>query len=304
VGFLRPVILVPAGLFTGLAPEQLEYILLHELAHIRRNDYLVNLLQTAVEGLLFYHPAVWWISGVVRAEREHCCDDLAAEQGDAAAYAEALAGLEQFRHTAQAAVVAATGGNLMKRIQRLLYPSDRPRAALTPILAALAVLGFAGISIAYQDNSAANETPWQKWEKSDVAYIITDAERAAFARLTSDAEREHFVEQFWLRRDPTPGTPENEYKTEHYRRITFVNTRFTEAGIPGWKTDRGRIYITYGPPDEIDSHGSAAATYPYEQWRYRWIEGIGTNVIIEFVNSDSSGLYRMTMDPHAKEKAN
>src|SRR6202140_1839984 len=99
------------------------------------------------------------------------------------------------------------------------------------------------------------ETPYKKWLNEDVAYIITDEERRAFKRLQTDEEREQFIEQFWLRRDPTPDTVENEFKEEHYRRIAYSNENFA-SGIPGWKTDRGRIYITYGPPDEKETHPS------------------------------------------------
>jgi len=157
------------------------------------------------------------------------------------------------------------------------------------------------------------ETPYRKWLEEDVAYIITDEERAAFKRLSTDEEREQFIEQFWLRRDPTPDTVENEYKEEHYRRIAYANERFA-SGIPGWKTDRGRIYITFGPPDEIESHpsggtyerpieegGGTTSVYPFEKWRYRYIEGIGTDVIIEFVDPTMTGEYRMTMDPSEKD---
>ena len=131
-----------------------------------------------------------------------------------------------------------------------------------------------------------------------MAYIITDAERNAFKSLQSDPEREHFIEQFWQRRDPTPGTVENEFKEEHYRRIAYANDHFA-GGIPGWKTDRGRIYITYGPPDEKESHpsGNAASTVPFEQWLYHLIQGVGTNVVIEFVDPNKTGEYRMTTDP-------
>ena len=157
------------------------------------------------------------------------------------------------------------------------------------------------------------ETPYRKWLNEDVTYIITDEERAAFKRLSTDDEREQFIEQFWLRRDPSPDSAENEFKEEHYRRIAYTNERFA-SGIPGWKTDRGRIYITYGPPDENDSHpsggsyerpyeegGGTTSTYPFEQWRYRWIEGIGTDIIIEFVDPTMTGEYRMTMDPSEKD---
>jgi len=157
------------------------------------------------------------------------------------------------------------------------------------------------------------ETPWRKWLNEDVTYIITDEERKAFKQMSTDEEREQFVEQFWLRRDPTPDTIENEYKEEHYRRIAYTNERFA-SGIPGWKTDRGRIYITFGPPDEIDSHpsggtyerpvaegGGETTTFPFEDWRYRYIEGIGNDVMIEFVDTTMTGEYHMTMDPSEKD---
>src|SRR5579871_528202 len=138
------------------------------------------------------------------------------------------------------------------------------------------------------------ESPFRIWEKIDVAYIITDEERQAFHRLTNDAEREQFIEQFWLRRDPNPDTEENEFKEEHYRRLAYANEHFA-SGVPGWKTDRGIIYIKFGPPDEVDSHPSGGTyqqtpeegtgqitTVPFERWRYRYIEGIGSNIVIEF----------------------
>jgi GWxTD domain-containing protein len=157
------------------------------------------------------------------------------------------------------------------------------------------------------------EGPFRKWLNEDVGYIITDEERTAFKRLSTDEEREQFIEQFWLRRDPTPDSTENEYKEEHYRRIAYANERFA-SGIPGWKTDRGRIYITFGPPDEIEDHpsggsyqrpieegGGTTSTFPFAKWRYRWIENVGTDVIIEFVDPTMTGEYRMTMDPSEKD---
>ncbi len=157
------------------------------------------------------------------------------------------------------------------------------------------------------------ETPYKKWLNEDVAYIITDEERKAFKRLSTDDERENFIEQFWLRRDPTPDTEENEFKEEHYRRIAYANERFA-SGIPGWKTDRGRIYIVYGPPDETDDHssggtydrpieegGGTTSTFPFIDWTYRYIEGVGSNVKIEFVDPTMSGEFRMSMDPSEKD---
>ncbi len=154
---------------------------------------------------------------------------------------------------------------------------------------------------------------YKKWLNEDVVWIITDQERAAFKQLSNDEERDNFIEAFWQRRDPTPDTEENEYKEEHYRRIAYANEHFA-AGIPGWKTDRGRIYIMYGPADEVDSHpsggtyerpmdegGGETSTYPFEDWRYRYLEGIGQEVIIEFVDTCMCGEYHMTIDRSEKD---
>jgi GWxTD domain-containing protein len=154
---------------------------------------------------------------------------------------------------------------------------------------------------------------YKKWLDEDVRWIITDEERAAFKQLSNDEERDQFIEQFWLRRDPTPDTVENEYKDEYYRRIAYANERFA-SGIPGWKTDRGRIYIMYGPPDEIESHptggmyerpieegGGETQTYPWEKWRYRYLDGIGQQVEIEFVDQCGCNSYIMSMDRGAKD---
>jgi GWxTD domain-containing protein len=414
IGYAYPVILMPVGLLAGLPVAQVEAILIHELAHIRRRDYLVNLMQAFVEGLLFYHPAVWWISGVIRAERENCCDDLAvAATGDARQYAAALAALEQNRGAAHELALAANGGSLVKRIRRLLQQPERPRAAWTPAISAALLVVSAGIVFASWQTSpaqtppaplpavtaapvapaavepprapvrkparvllaqapqaaqtveqqlkdqlqrelAAQEmatpttspqqsappsqseanarpmtekerkakekkareelaTPYKKWLNEDVAYIITDEERKTFKATMSDEEREQFIEQFWLRRDPTPGTPENEFKTEHYRRIAYANEHFASL-LPGWKTDRGRIYITFGPPDEIEDHssggayqrppeegGGATSTFPFQQWRYKLIDGVGSNIVIEFVDPTYTKEFRMTSDPAEKD---
>lgn len=329
LGHFRPFILVPLGFLSGLLPDQVEAILLHELAHIRRSDYFVNVCQRFIEALLFYHPAVWWISQVIRAERENCCDDMVVDlTGNAHAYAAALTTLEHNRleqkhwPTGKAAV-ASTGGNLVKRIKRLLYPKGSggiwaPTLAAIVLMASTA-MAFAARHINPNTRAASQQTDpkvdnaWQKWLNEDVVYIISDQEKAAFEGLKTDEERQHFVEQFWARRDPTPNTPENEFKEEHYRRIAYANEHW-DGNLPGWKTDRGRIYIRYGPPDEIDSHpsggsynrpdsegGGSAMTYPFEDWRYSRFEGVGS-LTIEFVDSSSSGELRMTLDPKEKYK--
>jgi GWxTD domain-containing protein len=157
------------------------------------------------------------------------------------------------------------------------------------------------------------ETPYKKWLDEDVVWIISDEERKSFKQLQTDEERQQFIENFWLRRDPSPDTEENEFKEEHYRRMAYADERFA-SGIPGWKTDRGRIYIVYGPPDEIDAHssggtydrpieegGGTTSTFPFEKWRYRYLEGIGTDVNLEFVDTTMTGEYHLSMDPSEKD---
>src|SRR5271168_2778334 len=157
------------------------------------------------------------------------------------------------------------------------------------------------------------DTPYRQWLSEDVVYIISPDERNAFLQLATNEEREQFIEQFWLRRSGNPDLPENDFKEEHYRRIAYANEHYA-SGIPGWKTDRGRMYITWGPPDEIESHptggtydrptdegGGSTTTYPWETWRWRYLEGIGENVILEFVDPSSSGEYHITIDPSEKD---
>ena len=157
------------------------------------------------------------------------------------------------------------------------------------------------------------ESPYKKWLDEEVRWIISDEERTAFKRLQTDDEKQAFIEQFWLRRDPTPDTEENEFKEEHYRRIAWANDRFA-SGVPGWKTDRGQIYIKFGPPDENDSHtsggpgtrdieegGGETTFFPYERWRYRYLECCGSDVTIEFVDPSMTNEYHITMDPSEKD---
>ena len=154
---------------------------------------------------------------------------------------------------------------------------------------------------------------YKKWLNEDVRWIITGEEMTAFKQLSNDEERDQFIEQFWLRRDPTPDTPENEYKEEHYRRIAYANEHFA-AGIPGWRSDRGRIYIVFGPADEVEAHpsggtytrpieegGGETSTYPFEQWRYRYIEGVGQEIKLEFVDTCGCGDFHLTIDPNEKD---
>jgi hypothetical protein len=163
VGWLKPVVLLPAVAVSGLTPSQIEALIAHELAHVRRHDYFVNLLQAAVETLLFYHPAVWWVSKQVRAEREHCCDDLAVGVCDRLVYVSALSDLAAM--SVPRTALAATGGSLLTRVKRILGPGDSPASsgggAWIPTLVALVIIGAAApavISNATSDASSAART--------------------------------------------------------------------------------------------------------------------------------------------------
>src|ERR1700723_1481888 len=157
------------------------------------------------------------------------------------------------------------------------------------------------------------DSQYKKWLDEDVVYIISPEERSAFLHLATNEEREQFIEQFWQRRNPDPDSADNTFKEEHYRRIAYANEHFS-SGIPGWKTDRGRIYIMWGPADEVQSHpsggsydrpasegGGETSTYPFEDWRYRYLEGIGENVDVEFVDPTMTGEYKLTTDPSEKD---
>lgn len=154
---------------------------------------------------------------------------------------------------------------------------------------------------------------YKKWLENDVAYIITGDEKKAFKALATDEERENFIENFWRRRDPNPDTEENEFREQYYERIAYANEHFA-SGVPGWRTDRGRIYIAWGKPDSVESHaagssydrspyegGGSTTTYAYETWFYRHLEGIGDGLEIEFVDPTGTGEYRLARDSFEKD---
>jgi GWxTD domain-containing protein len=162
--------------------------------------------------------------------------------------------------------------------------------------------------------------PYQKWLDEDVRYLITDTERTEFGALKTDQQRDKFVEEFWERRNPSPGSADNKFKEEHYRRLAYTNQHFA-AGVAGYKSDRGRIYILYGPPDEREQHpGSADAgipddaplrvRYPSDVWRYHILNGVGRDVVFEFIDHCRCGEYQLQEDlskrrlpsPRRKEK--
>ena len=238
IGWLRPAILVPAGALCGLSAEQLEAVLAHELAHLARRDALVNLLESFAEVLFFYHPAYWWISSRIRREREHCCDDLAvAACGSAHLYAGALLRLEESRPVRGVLVLAARDGDLLARIRRLLQPVRPERLERRVVLSALAGLLIVAV----------------------LATAVTAQDPAP----------------------PPPPAPPAAAKPstsgkEHKRRVDYANERYREGATPGSQTERGRLYVTFGPPDEITVQGG------YEKWFYLRILGVGSSVSFEF----------------------
>ncbi len=254
----------------------------------------------------------------------------------------------------ESAVARMTGGSLVKRIRRVLDQPETAASRVAPLLSAALIISIvtAGFltarphvaaeskpiqsvapvrsptapprePIVAQRGGQRNSFPpevriqefYQRWLDEDVAYIISNEERMAFSSLRTDPERDAFMEQFWLRRDPTPGTLENEFKKEHYLRIGYANGKFMSASRAGWQTDRGRIYIQFGPPHEIESHpsggtynrpveqgGGTTRTFPFEIWRYRYIQGIGNDVLIEFTDPTGTGEFTQTVDPAAKRE--
>jgi TonB family protein len=344
IGWMRPVVLVPVSCLTGLSEVQIEAILAHELAHVRRHDYLVSVAQSVVEALLFYHPAVWWVSKQVRRERECCCDDVAVRMsGDRLAYARALSSLEEYRAGLPAMVLGANGGVLTMRIRRLLGLKESAagsRGAAIALLAAMVVAtgmyvgsvaraerSNAARSVAQtaerQDGGAVATAPdpltrtlsdgerqkssaldtrgalYKSWLDEDVVWIITPEERATFLRLSNDEERDAFIEQFWMRRNPNVEAPENSFREEHYARIAYSNQHFGSADRPGWKSDRGHVYIVYGKQESIDAHpsgGSYAGVptgVPFEVWHYPAVRGLGQNADVLFVDDCQCGKYRL-----------
>ena len=181
--------------------------------------------------------------------------------------------------------------------------------AIRKSLVILAVILFSGVCVVgvAQRREAGLSKYYKEWLDKDVVYIITEDERSFFKALKNDEERESFIQQFWDRRNPDPRSEYNAFKEEHYRRIAYANQHFT-SGVPGWRTDRGRIYITLGPPDDRETHATGGAYYrtfregggstsrfPWEKWWYKHLDGIGDGVELLFSDSSISGEYRLVM---------
>jgi GWxTD domain-containing protein len=188
----------------------------------------------------------------------------------------------------------------VKRIRRLVFPKSTSGVWM-PLLAGITLTATAAVAMALWPQaqrgfSAAQRLPraidlYKNWLEGPVRYIIRPRERAAFERLTSNAEREMFIKQFWERRNPNPGRKTNAFKEEFYRRVAFADSHFA-VGHPGWKSDRGHVYIVYGPPDEIAPR-PGSHPYPSEVWKYRNIPGLGSNESFSFIDRHATGDYKL-----------
>ncbi len=317
VGVLRPVVILPMD-WRDWPERKLNAVMAHELAHVRRRDPLRQLAASIYRSVAWFHPLAWWLRTEIASLAEEASDDAALAAGeDRAKYAEALLNFIERapRRVEWEGVSMANRRTRMRRIDRVLdhnrklseAPGSRTLAALVLAALPLAYLATAAKPVWAQTPAptAAVQTTtvpvcggdpaMAKWLNEDVAYLITREERVAFEHLGGLAECQHFVEQFWFRRDP-PGAPENEFRSEHYRRIAYANGQFGTASTAGWRTDRGRVYMTYGPPDEIESHGAGADgaaganSAGYEEWLYRNNTTLG-NVLFRFVDSSMNHEY-------------
>lgn len=326
-GLVHPRILLPLD-WRSWDENRFSAVLAHEGAHVDRRDPLLMFAASLFRSVFFFHPFAWWLRTELTRLAEDASDDVAmAVTGNRIGYAETLLSFMQRSQTGRVewqGVAMATRQTRAQRMDRIL-DSDRPlsqslslRAFCSLLAIALPLIYITATSevVEAQNSQELNQPAplptgdrYSKWLSQDVIYIIKDEEKAAFNRLQTSAEKDQFIEQFWEHRDPTPGTARNEFKEEHYRRISYAD-RFSFGTVDGWRSNRGRIYIVYGPPDVIESHpqgstykrpaeqgGGQTVTHPWEKWRYKWIEGVGAEIFFEFVDSTHDGQYRMISAP-------
>jgi GWxTD domain-containing protein len=340
VGVIGPVVILPSDWRDWPAPK-FRAVMAHERAHVLRRDPLRQLFASIYRSVAWFHPLAWWLRTELAELAEEASDDAAiAAVEDRVKYAEALLSFIERtpRRVQWEGVTMANRQTRMRRIDRVLDQNRKlSRPANHRAVAALVLAALPLIYVTTATRPVWAQTPvaspaaqfpsggttvcggnptFAKWLNGDVAYIITQEERQAFERLGAEPECAQFVEQFWLRRDPTPGTAENEFKEEHYRRIAYANGHYASDRSQGSSTDRGRIYITYGPPDEIEFHplgqrrkrpaeegGGMTEAYPFDQWLYRHNAALGDDVFFEFVDSAHDHEYRLTLmgSPHDLE---
>jgi len=335
IGWLTPKILLPIA-WREWDPSKLRAVLAHEEAHVRRADWVIGIVARLNCSLLWFHPLAWWLRRELAVQAEYACDDSAlASLRDRQDYARVLLDMASAAKSANGrlvwgAISMAKPSTVQKRIDQILDETRQismgfgaSRWATLAVCSLPLVYLVSAVQLAPAQSPPvpvqviaqtpvapaapaprvrrAPDSPYLRWLDQEVRWIISDIERASFVNLRTDADREKFIEAFWLQRDPTPGTEENEYKEEHYRRLAYANDRFTED-VPGWNTDRGMVYIRFGPPDALDVHGAIpGVSFPYESWRYRYIQGMGTDVDLEFVDTTMTGRYHLTRDPSEKQ---
>ena len=295
-GLFRHILLLPADIGTRLTDDELAAVIAHEAAHVRRCDNLTSAFHTMVTAVFWFHPFVWWIGRRLTTERERACDETTLAQGFAAkVFGEGL--LKVCRSAVGTPLECVSGiysSDLKKRMEGIMAYSQIRN--LDPVLrlaigvfAIASVLGPVAVGMSAQD---ARIREFERWLAQEVVYIIEDIERNAFESLGTLEEKEHFIGQFWARRDPVPGNVENEFRSEHYRRIVVANERFAHDETAGWQTDRGLTYIVYGPPAAIEAGVSGAGrptSFAFESWRYDYIEGLGEDVELTFVDANQTG---------------
>jgi GWxTD domain-containing protein len=287
-----------------------EAILEHEKSHVLRRDFYVQLAAGIHRAVFWFSPLAWWLQNELLRTAEDACDDEALRRmGNRVNYSEILVDLARAGSKYRLVGVAmARGKTVERRIERILretriLPGISLARQVCIVLVLLPLVGFAA-GIWPQEVPRPEGTTAEILHRigPTVPEISTKEEQDAFENLRSDEEREVFMEQFWLRRDPTPGTAGNEYRDEYSRRVTLANERFSTAAVDGSKTDRGRILIRFGEPDEVQINPTAANAGATTFWRYRFIEGVGRNVILEFVDVERNGEYRLIADPTQKDR--
>jgi GWxTD domain-containing protein len=213
---------------------------------------------------------------------------------------------KHLRGTGREPALAAKGGTLVKHIRRLLHPK-RLKGACMPVLAGVILVATAAVGVAERSHARlglvppqrqarpTESSPYKRWLNGPVSYIIRTREREAFDKLATGQERNMFIQQFWERRNPIPGSATNNFKEEFYRRVAYADEHFAE-GYPGWKSDRGHMYIAYGPPDEIHFLPHAKP-HPYADWLYAFIPGLGEHLTFRFEVPAGNDEYRLSSPP-------
>ncbi len=311
-GWRRPCVILPAGFSRMDAPRQ-RAIMGHEFLHVRRRDWLWQVGEEVLRALLWFHPAVAWLVGQVRLAREQAVDlEVVAYTGSRREYLNALLEIASAKPHGIPAALFLSERHLKRRVALIVKEVHMARKrmilALSASLAALALAGaLVGtllplrISASQQQEQREQETKkelgssYRNWINGPISYIIAPIERVTFDGLRTYQQREAFIDRFWQRRNPNPGSATNRFKEEFYTRVAFANEHFGAAGEPGWRTDRGRIYIMWGPPNQITS--PPASGHPpnsVETWIWKYLPGVGQGVTAKFIDRTGEGDYRLT----------